>query len=118
MRAYMVKREPTSQTGLPSQTYAGRTRAPRTASQRPRGGVGEGDMDARKRRYFIVTRDGKSGTLAPLTAMRGYIEALLASDKVREVTFAEYLPLAWQESDYTDPCPVGISEVEYWTQYG
>lgn len=69
------------------------------------------------RRYFIVTRDGRTGTLAPLAEMQAYIEALLASDKVREVTFEEWLPMAWLESDYTEPAPVGMSEAEYWIQY-
>lgn len=71
------------------------------------------------RRYFLIeARNGKVGALAPLAEMQIYNQNLSSHANVREVSFAEWLPVAWLESDYVGECPTRITEDEYWRLYG
>lgn len=71
------------------------------------------------RRYFLIkSKNGKVGALASLAEMEVYNNLLSDSVEVYEVTFAEWLPVAWSESDYVGQCPTHITEDEYWRQYG
>ena len=77
------------------------------------------DISKHPRRYFLIkSQSGKIGSLAPLTENRVYNTMLSDRVEVYEVTFAEWLPVAWSESDYTDACPTAITEADYWRQYG
>jgi hypothetical protein len=78
-------------------------------------GGGEMSRKFRPRRYFFIEQDGLVvGTLAPLASMTEFCSSIEKRGGVREVTFHEWLPVAWRETDYVTEPPMELSEEQYW----
>lgn len=69
----------------------------------------------KKRRYFVIERDGcLQGVLAPLAEFETGIGILLEKPDVREIDFDEFMPIWWSYSDYTSEPPYHLTEEQFW----
>ena len=64
--------------------------------------------------YFINAPGVPRMSFAPLAEMIPMIDLYRQNPQLREVTFEEWMPVDWAQSDYTFPPPTEKSEVQYW----
>lgn len=74
----------------------------------------------RKRRYFILhIGEGRYTCVAPLD-VGGNVERFreqAINRGWREVSYEEFLPVWWEHSDFTDPCPTDLCEGDWLVNY-
>lgn len=64
-------------------------------------------------RRYMVNREHNI-CIAPIDIPNGNAQYFGNRDGWEEVTFEEWYPVFWDNSDYTSPCPLVPGEIQFW----